>query len=302
MTITLRFWGTRGSIATPGPSTCRYGGNTSTVELQLGDLFIVCDAGTGLRTLGLDWLQRANPPTTVHLFLSHTHFDHIQGFPFFAPVFRKGVAINLYDPTGRADSNRERILGQMVPAYCPVATHHLAARIDSVPFSHRMNLGTAASVQAIEQDHPGGSWGYAFESEGQRVVYATDSELDAQLLNANAAHIGPQEQRSFAPEVLAFFRNADLVVADAQYTDEEYQTRRGWGHARFITVVDLAIAARVRQLALFHHDPRHTDDQMDQILEQARERAQERGSDIKIIGAVEGEQITIYGTRLTNVT
>ena len=293
MTITLRFWGTRGSIATPGPNPCRYGGNTSTVELQIGELLVVCDAGTGLRSLGLDWLERPQPQATVHLFLSHTHFDHIQGFPFFAPVFRKDVTINLYDPTGRSDSNRERLLGQMVPEYCPVATHHLAARIDSVPFSHRMNLAAGVSVQALEQDHPGGSWGYAFECEGQRVVYATDSELDAQLLNADSAHIAPEEERIFAPEVLAFFKNADLVVADAQYTDEEYQTRRGWGHARFITVVDLAIAARVRQLALFHHDPRHTDADMDAILKQARERARQRGSDVKIVCAVEGEQITL---------
>jgi len=293
LTNTLRFWGTRGSIATPGPDTCRYGGNTSTVELRIGEKFIVCDAGTGLRALGLDWLARPDPKSMVHLFLSHTHFDHIQGFPFFAPVFHKDVAINLYDPTGRSESNRERILGQMVPAYCPVTTDHLAARIDSMPFSHRMDLGAGVSVQALQQDHPGGSWGYAFESDGQKVVYATDSELDAQLLNADSAHITPGEERRFAPEVLAFFKDADLVVADAQYTDEEYQTRRGWGHARFITVVDLAIAAHVRQLALFHHDPRHTDTDMDGILEQARARARLRESDVKIVGAVEGEQIVL---------
>jgi len=293
LTITLRFWGTRGSIATPGPSTCRYGGNTSTVELQIGNQLIVCDAGTGLRALGLDWLARPEPPKMVHLFLSHTHFDHIQGFPFFGPIFRKDVTINLYDPTGRSDSNRERILGQMVPAYCPVSTHHLAARIDSVPFSHRMNLAAGVSVKALEQNHPGGSWGYAFESEGQKVVYATDSELDAQLLNADSAHLAPEVKRSFAPEVLAFYKDADLVVADAQYTHEEYQTRQGWGHARFITVVDLAVAAHVRQLALFHHDPRHTDDMMDGILEQARVRARQRGSELKIVCAVEDEQIAL---------
>ena len=259
MTITARFWGTRGSIATPGVDTCRYGGNTSCVEFQLGEHFVICDAGTGLRSLGLDWATRADPPKLVHLFLSHTHFDHIQGFPFFAPVFRKDVTIYLYDPTGRAGSIRDRILGQMVPEYCPVATHDLCATIVAMPFDRHVTIGSKLKVQAFKQAHPGDSWGYAFEAEHKRIIYATDSELDLQLRNPDTHALGPGEERSFAPEVLAFYKDSDLVIADAQYSDEEYETRRGWGHARYITVVDLAIAARVRQLALFHHDPRHSD-------------------------------------------
>ena len=293
MTLTVRFWGTRGSIATPGPETCRYGGNTSSVELQMGQRLIVCDAGTGLRQLGLDLLQRSRRPTEVHLFISHTHFDHIQGFPFFAPAFQKDVTIFLYDPTGRADSIRDRILGQMAPAYCPVALRDLAANIASVPFDRRTSLGSDLAVEAVEQIHPGSSWGYAFEHDGMRLVYATDCELDMRLLNADSEHLGLQDERRFAPEVLAFYQQADLVIADAQYTDEEYRSRRTWGHARFTTVVDLAIAARVRRLALFHHDPRHTDRQMDDILAQARERAQKRGSDVEILAACEGAEISL---------
>ena len=295
MTIKLRFWGTRGSIATPGPDTCRYGGNTSSIELSVGEQMLVCDAGTGLRLLGIDWVGRAGRPTNVHLFLSHTHFDHIQGFPFFAPVFQKDVTIFLYDPTGRSDSNRDRIFGQMVPAYCPVSVRDLAARIVTVPFDRSISVSPNLTVEAIEQVHPGGSWGYAFEHEGQRLLYATDSELDFQLLNANGENLNPQDERHFPAEVLAFYKNADLVVADSQYTDEEYRTRRGWGHARFLTVVDLAAAARVRRLALFHHDPRHTDSQMDSIVEQARERARQRGSDVEIFAAMEGNQVSVGG-------
>jgi phosphoribosyl 1,2-cyclic phosphodiesterase len=292
LTVTIRFWGTRGSIATPGPETCRYGGNTSSVELQVDQQFIVCDAGTGLRPLGLDWLHRATHPTDVHLFLSHTHFDHIQGFPFFAPVFQRDVTVFLYDPSGRADSNRDRILGQMAPAYCPVSLRDLAANIVSVPFERRMTLGSDLAVEAVPQVHPGGSWGYAFEHAGMRLVYATDSELDMQLLNAKSDNLGPEDARRFAPEVLALYDNADFVIADAQYSDEEYALRRGWGHARFNTVVDLAIAARVRRLALFHHDPHHTDSEMDQLVEQARARARRREADLEIFAAMEGASIT----------
>lgn len=293
MTVAVRFWGTRGSIATPGAETCRYGGNTPSVEIQVDQQFIVCDAGTGLRPLGLDWLRRATHPVNVHLFLSHTHFDHIQGFPFFAPVFQKAVTIFLYDPSGRADSNRDRILGQMAPAYCPVSLRDLAANIISVPFERRMTLGSDLTVEAVAQVHPGGSWGYAFGHAGMRLVYATDCELDLQLLNADADNLGPEDERRFAPEILAFYHNADFVIADAQYSDEEYASRRGWGHARFNTVVDLAIAARVRRLALFHHDPNHTDGEMDKLVEQARARARRRAADLEIFAAMEGATVTL---------
>jgi phosphoribosyl 1,2-cyclic phosphodiesterase len=293
LTITVRFWGTRGSIAAPGSDTCRYGGNTSSVELQIGDHFVVCDAGTGLRALGLDWLQRSQPQTSVHLFLSHTHFDHIQGFPFFAPAFRKDVTIYLYDPTGRSDSIRNRVLGQLVSEYCPVSTRDLAAGVVAVPFHRSVALGPNLSVQAIEQHHPGGSWGYAFESDGRRVVYATDSELDAQLQNGKSVGLPAEDERSFLPPVIAFYQNADLVIADAQYTDAEYSACRGWGHPRFSTVVDLAIAARVRQLALFHHDPRHSDTDLDSIVQQSRDRAKRRGSAVEIFAAEEGSQVSL---------
>ena len=293
MTFSARFWGTRGSIATPGPDTCRYGGNTSSVEIQVGQRLIVCDAGTGLRSLGLDLLQRPRRSTEVHLLLSHTHFDHIQGFPFFAPVFQKDVTIYLYDPTSRADSFRDRILGQMAPAYCPVALRDLAATIETVTFDRRISIGSDLTVDTVKQIHPGASWGYSFEHAGLKLIYATDSELDAQLLNEDGENLGPEAERRFAPEVLAFYREADLVIADAQYTDEEYRSRRGWGHARFNTVVDLAVAARVRRLALFHHDPRHTDAQMDGILEQARERARRHGAKVEIFAALEGAEVSL---------
>jgi phosphoribosyl 1,2-cyclic phosphodiesterase len=169
-----------------------------------------------------------------------------------------------------------------------VGVRDLAAQIVEVPFERRTNLSARLQLEAIKQIHPGGSWGYAIRHEGKRIVYATDSELDLQLLDANSITLSADDERHFPAEILQFYDDADLVIADAQYTDEEYVPRRGWGHPRFVTVVDLAVTARVRRLALFHHDPRHSDAEMDQILEQARQRARQRGSDVEIFAAAEG--------------
>ena len=290
MKTVVRFWGTRGSIPTPGPDTCGYGGNTSCVEIETAGLTLICDAGTGLRSFGLDWLRRAERKMQLHLVVSHTHFDHVQGFPFFAPVFNKDVTLSLHAPKSRKGSVRDRIFGTLVPDYCPVGVRELAAQIVEVPFDRRTQLSDSLILEAHEQVHPGGSFGYAFSNAGQRIVYATDSELDARLLNANSAKLSPDDERRFPTEVLEFYRDADLVIADSQYTDEEYASRRGWGHPRFITVVDLAIAARVRQLALFHHDPRRSDREMDEIVERARQRVRAGGSNLEVFGAVEGSQ------------
>ncbi len=292
-TFVVRFWGTRGSMASPGPKTCRYGGNTSCVEVAVDGQWLICDAGTGLRLLGLDWRKRPLPPKSVHLFLSHSHFDHIQGFPFFAPVFHADVSITLHDPTGRGDLMRERLFGQLVPEYCPVSTEHLAANVASRPFQDSLSLGPQLSVQTWQQPHPGASWGYAFESRGRRVVYATDSELDAELLNSNSAELADDQGRQFAPEVLRHYRDADLLIADSQYTTEEYRRRVGWGHPRLVTVVDLAIEARVRRLALFHHDPQREDDQLDQLVLQARNRVAEKRASLEVFAATEGAEITV---------
>lgn len=288
----LRFWGTRGSIATPGPKTCRYGGNTSALEIHSPDHWILCDAGTGLRPLGLDWFTRQRANKQVQLFLSHTHFDHIQGFAFFGPAFRKDVTITVHDPTD-AGVMRNRLLGQLAPEYCPVMPEHMAARIESRRFEQQMTLGADLRVRAWAQPHPGGSWAYSFESHGRRIVYATDNELDAQLLNPNPVELGDDAERQFPPELIERYRDADLVIADAQYTTEEYRTRVGWGHPRIATVVDLALACNVKRLALSHHDPQHDDDRMDDLVLQARARAAASSTRLDVFAAIEGETIVL---------
>ena len=291
-TFKLRFWGTRGSVATPGPTTCRYGGNTSALEIEVAGHWLICDAGTGLRPLGLDWLTRDPRPKSFDLFLSHTHFDHIQGFPFFIPAFHDDVTIAVHDPT-ELGSMRERLMGQLVPDYCPVMPEYIAATIESRPFKHQVALGPDLIVRAWALPHPSVSWAYAFESQGRRIVYATDNELDAQLLNPRPAELSDDTERLFAPDVVAHYADADLLIADAQYTSQEYQRRVGWGHPRLATVVDLAIAANVKQLALFHHDPQHDDELMDHLVLQARERAANKGTRLEVFAAIEGASLTV---------
>jgi phosphoribosyl 1,2-cyclic phosphodiesterase len=254
--------------------------------------WLICDAGTGLRLLGVDWLARNPRANAIHLFLSHTHFDHIQGFPFFAPAFHREVTITVYDPTEQGQM-RNRLMGQLVPEYCPVLPQYLSATIESKRFSERMTLSPSLSVEAWQQGHPGVSWGYAFEANGRRVVYATDNELDARLLNPNPLELTDQSQRQFPPELVARYRDADLVIADAQYTTEEYSRRAGWGHARMPTTVDLAIAANVKRLVLFHHDPQHDDGLMDDLVLQARERAANASTHLDVCAAIEGSTLIV---------
>ncbi|MCA3015633.1 MAG: MBL fold metallo-hydrolase [Myxococcaceae bacterium] len=283
----VRFWGVRGSIPTPGPRTRRYGGNTSCYEMRSDTTVLIFDAGTGLRELGLS-LVRSPPPAglELHLFLSHPHWDHIQGFPFFTPAYLPTTTIHVYG--SEKNENYQLLSGQMANAYFPVAFKDLSARI--VPRSFTGDVVQAGDfvVRRFDQRHPGGSSGFRVEREGRVVVFATDCELDQLLLDPAAARDRPDARRTLPASVLAPMRDADLLIADAQYTDEEYPKRVGWGHARANTVVDLALQAGVRQLALTHHDPMHSDRDVDAMVLTAVERVRAAGAELEVFGAREG--------------
>jgi phosphoribosyl 1,2-cyclic phosphodiesterase len=288
----VRFWGVRGSIPTPGPRTRRYGGNTSCVELRTRDTLVVCDAGTGIRELGVNLLRRGvQRGLTVHLFLSHPHWDHIQGFPFFGPAYDSNTTIFIYCPEG--DEQNYRLLsGQMSNAYFPVKFSDLGAKI--VPRSFKGDTVQAGDfkVTLFEQRHPGGSLGFRFEAEKTSIVYATDCELDA-LLPTQPTVENLEAARKLPDELLQAVKGADLLIADAQYTDAEYQTKAGWGHPRATTVVDFAIAAKVRRLALTHHDPMHSDREVETKVLTCADRAENRKARLEIFAAREGVELLI---------
>ncbi len=287
----VRFWGTRGSIPTPGHRTRKFGGNTSCVSVTIDDSLFVCDGGTGLRDLGVHLGERPSTPLEAHLFFSHTHWDHIQGFPFFLPAYDERSTLNVYDATRQDDRVRRLLLGQMRSDYFPVTFSALGSQIISRNLDLNATLVDGVSVRFFEQTHPGRSFAYSFEKNGVKIVYATDSELDLDVTNQADAERDPTRLRQLPDGMLKFMDGATLLIADGQYTDAEYPAKRGWGHARATTVADLAVQAGVEHCAIFHHDPMHSDTDVEALITACSERIAGHGARTKVFGAREGLEL-----------
>jgi phosphoribosyl 1,2-cyclic phosphodiesterase len=293
MAFSVRFWGTRGSIATPGASTRRYGGNTSCIEIDCNGTLFVCDAGTGARELGLDLVKRSNDPLTLHVLFSHAHWDHIQGFPFFQPAYVPNARLYIYRVADAGMNYFALLSGQMESPYFPVEFADLSCRIEARVLHAGDNAIDGVTLRYCEQPHPGKSFAYRFESDGHSIVYATDSELDLVLGNKDTAEADPTIPRQIPEYLVAFARGADLLIADGQYADDEYGAKRGWGHPRATTTVDFAVQAGVGQLAITHHDPMQDDAKVNDKIRRCAERAKALGSNLEVIGAREGLTITV---------
>ncbi len=292
----VRFWGTRGSIATPGPETVRFGGNTSCVEVvtEAGRRFII-DCGTGARLLGNHLTAQRNSRIRATILLSHTHWDHIQGFPFFKPVFEPGNEILICAPLGVTGSLSHVLAGQMETTYFPVELNELPAKI---LYRHLAEgdfefHGVGVSTQALH--HPAATLGYRLESDGVVVAYLADHEPYSDVLWKPDAEPGKIESilHDGDRRHAEFMRGADLVIHDAQYTPEEMPDKKHWGHSSFEYAVELAGAAGVRQLALTHHEPLHTDSILQQVETRARALAASRKYDLDVFCAYEGCEVSV---------
>ncbi len=289
----IRFWGTRGSIATPGPGTVRYGGNTACVEVRSSaDTLVVLDCGTGARSLGLE-LAALPQPSSGHLLIGHTHWDHIQGLPFFSPLFSPGNDWQVYGPRGLGQSLAQTLAGQMQYVYFPVAVDQLAADVtfhDLVEGD--VELGEV-HVQTQYLNHPAVSLGYRLSVDGAVLVYASDHEPhDPALAQGGDLMSSPADARH-----VEFLRGADVVIHDTQYLGSEFATKAGWGHSTVEYVVDAARLAGVGTMVLFHHDPSRDDDALDGLLALARRRAVVIGYDGEIVAAAEGQVLDIQPGR-----
>ena len=290
MSFRLRFWGTRGSIPSPGPRTVRYGGNTPCVEVRTDeDWLIILDAGTGLRELGRSLLASANgAPIHGDIFVTHAHWDHIQGIPFFGPMFHEGNHFTVWG-SGSLEASLARVLrDQMSPVVFPVRFDELSATIDFRDMAEERSSGQGYSVQAFHVRHPGGALGYRFESSnegGGSVVYIWDNEL-----GDGAAHGQGSDWRRRCVE---FVRRAGVLIHDTTYTAEEYRRHRGWGHSSYEDTLALALEAEVETLVLFHHMPERTDDELDRQIEECRTEVARRGASLKVIGAAEGMTLDV---------
>jgi len=251
----VRFWGVRGSIPAPGPETSGYGGNTSCLEIvSPGEAgAVVFDAGSGIRALGLDLLRRTAPPGDVHLVFTHFHWDHVQGLPFFLPLFRPDGAVHFHAACGGAEL-RQTLEAQMRAPYFPVAFEDTPSR---KTFS---TIGGRVTVDGIEIDpfplrHPQPCSGYRISAGGAVAVYATDTELG---------------DPRYDGALLDHCRGADVLICDAQNTVDEEERRRGWGHSSWRQAAAIAAEAGIGELVLFHHDPGRTDAEVADIVHAAR--------------------------------
>jgi phosphoribosyl 1,2-cyclic phosphodiesterase len=255
----IKFWGVRGSIPCPGSETVRYGGNTSCVEMQVGRERLIFDGGTGLRALGQSLM--AESPAKAHLLFSHSHWDHIQGFPFFIPAFIRGNTFKIYAvPSPNGATIKQKLHDQMSHPNFPVPLQIMRADLEfyNLEMGETLHCGDV-TVETRPLNHPGEAVGYRVNWQGLSAAYITDTEHFPDRLDDN---------------VLALAWQADVMIIDATYTDEEYNDpnfpKVGWGHSTWQQAVKIAQAAQVKQLVLFHHDPAHNDDFLDRIGEEAR--------------------------------
>ena len=259
--FTVKFWGVRGSIPCPGPQTVRYGGNTPCVEMQVGGKRFIFDGGTGIHVLGQSLLPKM--PLEAYIFFTHSHWDHVQGFPFFVPGFVAGNKFHIYGAVAPDGSTVEqRLNDQMLHPNFPVPLQIMQSNLDFCEVSPGKTIHIEdIAVETVLLNHPGESVGYRVNFNGGSAVYVTDTEHYPDKLDEN---------------VLRLANNADILIYDSTYTDDEYYSSKspkiGWGHSTWQEAIKVAEAANVKTLVIFHHDPSHDDEFLDRIGQEAKQR------------------------------
>jgi len=276
----VTFWGTRGSIAAPGKDTVKYGGNTTCLEVRLSDdSLIVIDAGTGIRKLGMKLVEKEEKK--INIFLTHPHWDHIQGFPFFMPMYREGYQILVHGWPTTNRKVRNTITVQMEGTYYPVDFSSLSADIDFVEIEDLHLDYNSAKLSFLRCNHPVICHSIKFFEKGKTFVFMTDNELDDEKGETTWA------------DFVSFCKGADLLVHDAQYTTDELALKKGWGHSSYLRVLQLARDSGVKQIGLFHHDPEHSDEFIDRMVTKCNEIIKSNGDSFTCFAACEGQEVEI---------
>jgi phosphoribosyl 1,2-cyclic phosphodiesterase len=296
----LKLWGVRGSIPVPGLGTVRYGGNTACIEVRADGELIVLDAGSGIRELGLALENEfGSRPIHLSLLITHVHWDHIQGFPFFVPSYNDKNQIRIFGYNGADSGLREILKGQMATPFFPVALYDLPGKIQFESLETMDFKIGKVRIRARLMNHPGVCVGYRIFTSKGSIAYLPDHEpYEAFKLHSAKSHLlSPEQTKKRAEEdraeLVKFLYGSDVLILDTQYTDEEYQAHVGWGHGSLTTAVSLALDAGVRKLILFHHDPTHDDQMIDKMVQTARKMAAKSESYLEVEGAREGAEMTL---------
>jgi phosphoribosyl 1,2-cyclic phosphodiesterase/ActR/RegA family two-component response regulator len=297
---TIRFWGVRGSIPTPGPDTLNFGGNTSCVEVRVGGQVLILDAGSGIRRLGQSLAEEfRDRHLNITLLVSHTHWDHIQGFPFFMPAYSPRVNVRILGYGGAVHGLRGALFEQMQSAFFPVGLDQMASHVTFEELSDTQFQIGAVNVRTTFANHPGICIGYRLSTPGGDIVYLPDHEayerheVERQKAGGESSFNGLEYARLQDEKITEFMRDADVIIADSQYDEAEYSARRGWGHMCADDTVQLAVRAGAKRLFLFHHDPDHRDQKISEMLARAQARVAAIGSPLLVDAAREGAVVAL---------
>tara|TARA_Y100001968_G_scaffold256859_1_gene243344 strand:+ start:382 stop:1224 length:843 start_codon:yes stop_codon:yes gene_type:complete len=277
--IHVDFWGVRGSVPSPGPKTARYGGNTSCVSITYGNKILILDAGTGIRNLGTSIIGK--PELEIFVIVTHTHWDHIQGFPFFTPIYQPNRPVNMFPTLHKKNVVLSSLIDQMDGAHFPITPDQVPSNFNFItenPLNFLEDNGF--KIELVPMNHPGGAFGYKILFGDKSICYFTDNEIDP-----------PYEKSIDLKDLIQHCNNVDVLIHDAQYIEEDMPLKHGWGHSLISQVTDLAKSAKVKNLVYYHHDPERSDDDLDALFADAKNSLSQ--TEVKPHFAYEGLRLSI---------
>ena len=279
--IHVDFWGVRGSVPSPGPTTTRYGGNTSCVSITVDNKILILDAGTGIRNLGSAIIGQ--PELEIFVVVTHSHWDHIQGFPFFTPIYQPDRPVHMFPTLHKKNVVLSSLIDQMDGAHFPITPDQVPSNFNFVTENPLEFLeSNGFHMELVPMNHPGKAFGYKIKIDDKIICYFTDNEID------------PPYEKSIELDVLTEkCRNADILIHDAQYIEADMPLKHGWGHSLISQVTKLGESAEVKNLVYYHHDPERSDDDIDAELETASKTLKENGSSVHPYFAYEGLKLSI---------
>ena len=279
--IQVEFWGVRGSVPSPGPTTIRYGGNTSCVSITANNKILILDAGTGIRNLGSAIIGQ--PELEIFVIVTHSHWDHIQGFPFFTPIYQPNRPVHMFPTLHKKNVVLASLIDQMDGAHFPITPDQVPSNFNFVTENPLEFLeSNGFHLEMVPMNHPGKAFGYKITIDDKVICYFTDNEIDP-----------PYEKSIELNELTNQCRNADILIHDAQYTEDDMPLKHGWGHSLISQVTKLGESAEVKNLVYYHHDPERSDDDIDAELEKASKVLKEKDSSVIPYFAYEGLRLTL---------